>query len=355
MDRPESSSRLRILVTGSAGFIGFHLARRLLADGHVVLGIDGLTPYYDVELKRRRHAILKHHQDFTCATPMLEDEAALNAAVQPFKPEIIVHLAAQPGVRYSLENPRAYVDSNLVGTFNVMEIARTQRPAHFLLASTSSVYGANPATPFVEIDRADHPLTLYAATKKAGEEMSHAYSHLWSIPTTVFRFFTVYGPWGRPDMALFKFAEAMLEDRPIEVFNEGRLERDFTYIDDLVEAVTRLIHTPPILGRPIGPDDSLSPAAPWRSVNIGRGQPVNLMDFLGILERALGREARVVFADMQAGDMASTFASADLLADLTGYHPSTAPETAVAAFCAWLLAYRRDPEGVCRAASALPP
>jgi len=345
---------LRILVTGSAGFIGFHLARRLLADGHAVLGIDGLTPYYDVELKLRRHAILQSHHDFTCVTLMLEDAAALNAAVEPFKPDIIVHLAAQAGVRYSLENPRAYVDSNLVGTFNVMEIARTQAPAHFLLASTSSVYGANTDTPFAETDRADHPLTLYAATKKAGEEMSHAYSHLWSIPTTVFRFFTVYGPWGRPDMALFKFADAMLDGRPIEVFNEGRLERDFTYIDDLVEAVTRLIHTPPVLGQPIGPGDSLSPAAPWRTVNIGRGHPVNLMDFLGILERALGRNAEVVFADMQAGDMASTFARADLLADLTGYRPETAPETAIIAFCEWLRAYRRDPDAACRKAVVLP-
>ncbi len=354
MDRPKISSRLRILVTGSAGFIGFHLARRLLADGHAVLGIDGLTPYYDIELKRRRHAILQAHQDFSCATVMLEDDSALNAAVQPFKPQIIVHLAAQAGVRYSLENPRAYVDSNLVGTFNVMEVARTQAPAHFLLASTSSVYGANTDTPFAETDRADHPLTLYAATKKAGEEMSHAYSHLWSIPTTVFRFFTVYGPWGRPDMALFKFAEAMLDDRPIEVFNEGRLERDFTYIDDLVEAVTRLIDTPPVLGQPISALDSLSPAAPWRTVNIGRGQPVNLMDFLGILERALGQKAEVIFADMQAGDMASTFAGADLLADLTGYRPATSPDTAVAAFCDWLRAYRRDPDAICRAAGALP-
>jgi len=338
---------LRILVTGSAGFIGFHLARRLLADGHAVLGVDGLTPYYDVELKRRRHAILQRHLNFACATLMLEDAAALNAAVQPFEPQIIVHLAAQAGVRYSLENPRAYVDSNLVGTFNVMEIARTQKPAHFLVASTSSVYGANTATPFAETDRADHPLTLYAATKKAGEGMSHAYSHLWSIPTTIFRFFTVYGPWGRPDMALFKFAEAMLDGRPIEVFNEGRLERDFTYIDDLVEAVTRLIHTPPVLGQPIGRDDSLSPAAPWRTVNIGRAHPVNLMDFLAILERALGREAKVLFAEMQAGDMTSTFASADLLADLTGYRPATAPETAIVAFCEWLRVYRRDPLSAC--------
>jgi UDP-glucuronate 4-epimerase len=344
---------LRILVTGSAGFIGFHLARRLLADGHAVLGIDGLTPYYDVDLKRRRHAILRSHDDFSCATLMLEDAAALNGAVQPFKPQIIVHLAAQAGVRYSLENPRAYVDSNLVGTFNVMEIARTQAPAHFLLASTSSVYGANTDTPFGETDRADHPLTLYAATKKAGEEMSHAYSHLWSIPTTVFRFFTVYGPWGRPDMALFKFAEAMLDGRPIEVFNEGRLERDFTYIDDLVEAVTRLIHTPPVLGRPVGDDDSLSPAAPWRTVNIGRGQPVNLMDFLGILERTLGRNAEVIFADMQAGDMASTFARADLLAELIGYRPGTSPETAITAFCDWLRVYRHDPDAACLAAGAL--
>ena len=228
---------MRILVTGTAGFIGFHLASRLLADGHEVFGVDGLTDYYDVALKRDRHAILKSHNGFSEHVTMLEDRDALGAAAEAAHPEVIVHLAAQAGVRYSLENPRSYVDSNLVGTFNVMEIARTHAVRHLLLASTSSIYGGNEAMPFRETDKADLPLTLYAATKKATELMTHSYSHLWNIPTTAFRFFTVYGPWGRPDMALFRFVEAILAGRPIEVFNNGQMSRDFTYVADIAEGV----------------------------------------------------------------------------------------------------------------------
>jgi UDP-glucuronate 4-epimerase len=335
---------LRILVTGSAGFIGFHLARRLLVDGHDVMGLDALTPYYDVELKRRRHRILAQAPGFTPHELRLEDTAAVAALTQASPPDVIVHLAAQAGVRHSLEAPREYVNANLIGTFNIMEAARAHRVRHLLFASTSSVYGANRRTPFRESDATDHPLSLYAATKTAAEAMTHAYSHLWDIPTTAFRFFTVYGPWGRPDMALFKFAEAILEGRQIEVFNQGRLERDFTYIDDLVEAVVRLARTPPRAGEPVGEGDSLSPAAPWRVVNIGRGEPVKLMDFLALIEAALGREARIAFTPMQAGDMAATFASPHLLEALTGYRPSTPPEVGVPAFCAWLRAYRSDPD-----------
>jgi UDP-glucuronate 4-epimerase len=342
---------LRILVTGTAGFIGFHLARRLLLDGHQVTGIDALTPYYDVELKRRRHAVLARSPAFRAHEVQLEDVAALALAAQAAEPQMIVHLAAQAGVRYSLEAPRDYIEANLVGTFNVMELARVHRVGHFLFASTSSVYGANAKVPFRESDPTAHPVSLYAATKTAGEAMTHAYSHLWSIPTTAFRFFTVYGPWGRPDMALFKFAEAMLEDRPIEVFNHGQLERDFTFIDDLVEAIARLMRTPPRSGDPVGAADSLSPVAPWRVVNIGRGEPVKLMDFIATLERALDRKAQVVFTDMQAGDMAATFAAADLLQALTGYRPTTAPDVGVPAFCDWLGAYRADPLAACAAAA----
>src|SRR6185503_156601 len=263
---------MRFLITGTAGFIGFHLAKRLLADGHVVQGVDGMTSYYDVELKKKRHALLSQSNRFIAHTLMLEDEVRLASVVAEAKADIIVHLAAQAGVRYSIENPRAYLNSNLVGTFNVLELVRKHKPQHFLLASTSSVYGANRELPFRETDRADHPMTLYAATKKSCELMAHSYAHLFQIPTTVIRFFTVYGPWGRPDMALFKFVDAILDGRPIDLYNHGDMVRDFTFVGDLVRAIRLLIDTPPV--RPasadeIEPGDSLSPVAPWRIVNIG--------------------------------------------------------------------------------------
>ena len=270
---------MRILVTGTAGFIGFHLTRRLLADGHQVTGLDGMTDYYDVGLKRARRDMLRAHDAFTDHELMLEDGEGLWAAAEQAAPDAIVHLAAQAGVRYSLTNPGAYVQSNLVGTFNVMETARRLQVGHLLFASTSSVYGADETIPFVESAAADHPLTLYAATKKSGEAMTHAYSHLWNIPTTIARFFTVYGPWGRPDMALGRFVEAILADRPIDLFNLGHMERDFTYVDDLVEALVRLMAAVPERGRPACDADTLSPVAPWRVVNIGRGQPVPLRGF----------------------------------------------------------------------------
>jgi UDP-glucuronate 4-epimerase len=323
---------MRVLVTGAAGFIGFHLSRRLLAEGCEVDGYDGMTAYYDVALKEARWAELGRFPRFRGRIAMLEDAAALGAFAEP-KPDIVVHLAAQAGVRYSLENPRAYVEANLVGTFNVLEVARGVR--HLLLASTSSVYGANAATPFRETDRTDHPLTLYAATKKAGEDMAHAYAHLWKTPTTAFRFFTVYGPWGRPDMALFKFVAATLRGEPVDVYGEGRMQRDFTYIDDLVEAVRRLIDLPPQESAPEGPFDSLSPAAPYRVVNIGGGRPIGLMAFIDAVERALGRKAERRMLPMQKGDVPATCASPDLLRALTGYVPATDVETGVRAFVEW--------------------
>ena len=326
---------MRILVTGTAGFIGFFLAQRLLADGHEVFGVDGFTDYYDIALKRDRHAILKTHNGFSEHVTMLEDQSGLAAAAKVARPEVIVHLAAQAGVRYSLENPRAYVDSNLVGTFNVMELARAHAVSHLLLASTSSVYGGNTEMPFRETDKADLPLTLYAATKKATELMTHSYSHLWNIPTTAFRFFTVYGPWGRPDMALFKFVDAILAGRPIEVFNNGQMSRDFTYVEDLVEGLARLIERPPVRGEPVSEADSLSPVAPWRAVNIGGGAPVSLMSFIEAIEASLGRKALRDYKPMQAGDVPATFADASLLQALTGYTPSTPVEVGVARFCAW--------------------
>jgi UDP-glucuronate 4-epimerase len=331
---------MRILVTGTAGFIGFHLAARLIAEGVEVIGVDGMTDYYDVALKQARHAILAKHNGFSSHALMLEDDDAFARVAEAVRPDVIVHLAAQAGVRYSLENPRAYVDSNLVGAFNVMETARRLAVGHLLVASTSSVYGANEVMPFVETERADHPLTLYAATKKAGEEMTHAYAHLWSLPTTMFRFFSVYGPWGRPDMALFKFVAGVLEGRAIDVYNNGHMERDFTYVEDLVEAVWRLIGTPPERGKPVsGAVDSLSPVAPWRVVNIGRGAPIGLMDLIGEIEICLGRKARLNMMPMQAGDVSSTFADASLLQALTGYKPATPLAEGVRAFCEWYKAY----------------
>ncbi|MFG1428334.1 NAD-dependent epimerase/dehydratase family protein [Roseixanthobacter glucoisosaccharinicivorans] len=332
---------MRILVTGTAGFIGFHLARLLLRSGHEIAGVDGLTPYYDVSLKRRREALLLQNAGFTAHEVMLEDSLALNAIAEAFQPEAIIHLAAQAGVRYSLENPRSYVEANLVGTFNVMELARVHAVKHFMLASTSSVYGANTLMPFVEDERTDFPLTLYAATKKATEVMSHSYAHLWGIPTTAFRFFTVYGPWGRPDMALFKFTRCMLRGEPIDVYNHGDMYRDFTYVDDLVKAVALLLDAAPARGSANESDDSLgtSPAAPFRVVNIGKGSPVRLLDFIEEIERCVGRPAIRNYMPMQPGDVPNTYANVDLLERLTGYRPDTDVAAGVAAFVAWYKDY----------------
>ena len=333
---------MRFLITGSAGFIGFHLANRLLADGHVVAGVDGLTPYYDVKLKEARHALLSRSNRFTAHIAMLEDEERLVEIVAAAKPDVIFHLAAQAGVRYSLENPRAYVDSNVTGTFKLLEVVRRNPVRHFIFASTSSIYGANQKMPFAETDPTDHPMTLYAATKKAGELMAHNYAHLWNIPVTAVRFFTVYGPWGRPDMALFKFVDAIVNGRPIELYGEGRMSRDFTYIDDLVEAMVRLVPCVPAqsaFGETI-PGDSLSPVAPFRVVNIGGGAPVPLLDFVAAIETVLGQKAKRDLLPMQPGDVPTTFASADLLERLTGYRPAMGIAEGIGKFVEWYRAYK---------------
>jgi UDP-glucuronate 4-epimerase len=334
---------MRVFITGTAGFIGFHLASRLLELGHFVDGFDGMTSYYDLRLKEARRAILRRTNGFRDTIAMLEDMGALTRAVEASAPDVIVHLAAQAGVRYSLENPRAYVDANLVGAFNVMELARAHPLRHFLIASTSSVYGANPVTPFVESACTDQPLTLYAATKKANEAMAHSYAHLWSIPTTLFRFFTVYGPWGRPDMAPLKFIEAIEDGRPIDIYNHGDMERDFTYVSDLVEGIVRLIDHPP--PRPDeskeSGDDAVSPVAPYRIVNIGRGEPIKLLDFVETIERKLGKRAIRNYLDMQPGDMRRTFADSSLLERLTGYRPSTPLEEGVSHLVDWYRDYRQ--------------
>jgi UDP-glucuronate 4-epimerase len=333
-----------VLITGTAGFIGFHLAKALLAEGFRVVGYDGMTPYYDVALKRARHQALLQSPGFTCEEGMLEDMGRLQALCQRERPEVIVHLAAQAGVRYSLENPRSYVEANLLGAFNVLECARELGVEHLLMASTSSAYGANTEMPFVETQKTAHPLTLYAATKQANEAMAHSYAHLWTLPVTMFRFFTVYGPWGRPDMALFKFVKAALAGEPIEIYNHGKMARDFTYVTDLVRGIRLLIDTPPV--RPatpedIPPGDSLSPVAPWRIVNIGNSTRVPLMTFVDEIERALGFPVTKEFKEMQRGDVPETWADCSLLQRLTGYRPETGVREGVAAFVAWYRDYYR--------------
>jgi len=331
----------RILITGTAGFIGFHLAKLLLAEGVRVQGYDGMTAYYDVTLKQRRHAILLQNPNFTALEGMLEDHPRFDALADAFQPEVIVHLAAQAGVRYSLENPRAYLGSNVIGTFTVMEAARRLGVRHLLMASTSSVYGASTRMPFRETDPADTPLTVYAATKKATESLAHAHAHLWKLPTTMFRFFTVYGPWGRPDMALFKFVDAILQGRPIDLYNRGQMYRDFTYVDDLVRAIRLLIDVPPV--RPVNalvPEgDSLSPVAPFRVVNIGNSDAVQLLDFVEAIEDCLGRKAIRNLMPMQMGDVPATWADAALLERLTGYRPRTDVRDGIAQFVAWFRDY----------------
>ncbi len=335
---------MRILVTGSAGFIGFHVARRLLELGHEVSGLDGFTPYYDRALKLRRHEILAENGRFSGHEVLLEDVSELTRLYGNGFDEVY-HFAAQAGVRYSLENPRSYIDANIVGTYNLLELMRALPPRHALMASTSSVYGANAKIPFREIDPADHPLTLYAATKKASEEMAHAYSHLFGIPITMLRFFTVYGPWGRPDMALFKFAAALFDGRPIDIYNHGKMRRDFTFVGDLAEAIVLLageIPPLPAASRAGLPEaDSLSPVAPWRVVNIGAEQPVDLMDFVKTIEAATGLVATCNFMDMQQGDVPVTFADTSLLSGLTGFKPTTKLADGVAAFVAWFRDYYR--------------
>ncbi len=332
---------MRLLVTGSAGFVGFSLARKLLAAGHTVCGIDGMTPYYDVALKERRHDLLRRHHNFTAHRLMLEDGEALDEAAAAAEPEIVFHLAAQAGVRYSLDHPRAYIDSNVVGSFNVIEFCRRHPVRHLLIASTSSVYGANARLPFAETDPTDTPLTIYAASKKAAEAMAHGYAHLWNIPTTVFRLFTVYGPWGRPDMALFKFVKAMLAGELVEIYNHGEMERDFTYIDDAALSIERLMDKVPVAGRPVGDMDSLSPVAPFRVVNVGGGAPVKLMDFVAAIEKALGIAAKRHYIDMQAGDVPNTRASSALLEALIGFRPATPIATGIADFVAWYREYHK--------------
>ncbi|MGN7830795.1 NAD-dependent epimerase [Pseudoxanthomonas sp. 22568] len=328
---------MRVLVTGAAGFIGYHLSERLLARGDEVLGYDNLNPYYDPRLKQARLDRLLPQPGFQFVNAALEDRTALEQAFDGFRPQRVVNLAAQAGVRYSLENPQAYIDSNIVGFTNILEACRHRRVEHLVYASSSSVYGANRKLPFAVEDSVDHPVSLYAASKKANELMAHTYSHLFDLPTTGLRFFTVYGPWGRPDMALFLFTRRILAGEPIDVFNHGRHTRDFTYIDDIVEGVIRTLDRVP------GPDpdyDPLAPSpatssAPYRVYNIGNHQPVELLRYIEVLEDCLGRKAERSLLPLQPGDVPDTYADVAALSRDTGYAPSTPIETGVRRFVDW--------------------
>lgn len=329
-----------VLVTGSAGFIGYHLCARLLADGVRVIGLDAMTDYYDVALKQARVARLTPDPGFTEIIGRVEKPGLVADLFGQYRPDHVVHLAAQAGVRYSIENPRSYLESNIAGTFEILEAARAHPPRHMLLASTSSVFGANTQMPYRETDKADHQMSFYAASKKATEAMAHSYAHLFGLATTMFRFFTVYGPWGRPDMAPFRFTDAILNGRPIDVYNHGDMQRDFTYVDDLVEAICLLMRAVP--ERPAGPvpeGDSLSPVAPWRVVNIGNSQAVQLTDFIAAIEAATGVTAQRNLMPMQPGDVPATWADATLLQTLTGYKPRTSVSEGMARYVDWYRSY----------------
>lgn len=331
-----------VLVTGSAGFIGYYLCTRLLQDGFRVIGLDAMTDYYDVKLKERRQQMLLQNEHFKAVNDRVEAPDLLMSLFRTETPDFVIHLAAQAGVRYSIENPRSYLDSNIAGTFELLEAARAFPPEHMLLASTSSAYGANTQMPYTETDKADHQMSFYAATKKATESMAHSYAHLYGLPVTMFRFFTVYGPWGRPDMALFKFTKAILEGRPIDVYNHGNMKRDFTYVEDLVEGIRLLMDAAPVRpedGEAVPEGDSLSPVAPWRVVNIGNSTSVQLTEFIEAIEAATGRTAERNLMPMQAGDVPATWANADLLQKLTGYRPRTTVQEGVARFVAWYRDY----------------
>ncbi len=338
----ESEDMARYVVTGIAGFIGFHVASCLLRGGHEVTGIDAFTDYYDVGLKRSRAKLLEAFPGCRIYEQVLGDLAALRRIEAAQSADVVIHLAGQVGVRHSLKDPRSYVDANVVGAFNVLELARESNWRHLMLASTSSVYGSGDF-PFRESDKADRPLTIYAATKKSMELMAHCYSHLWSIPTTVFRFFSVYGPWGRPDMAYFMFTKGILAGEPIDVYNGGKMQRDFTYVDDLVDAIARLSSLAPLDPRRdrlgASPAGLASDVAPYRVVNIGRGQPVNLLDFIRVLEERLGRTALKNHLPTQAGDPSETRADTTLLESLIGSKPSVPIEVGLGEFVDWYRSY----------------
>ncbi len=334
---------MKILLTGAAGFIGMTTCLRLLARGDEVVGLDNLNDYYEVQLKLDRLARMQPHANFRFVKADVADRAAIEQIFAAEKFDRVIHLAAQAGVRYSLQNPQAYVDSNIVGFMNILEGCRHTKVAHLVYASSSSVYGGNTRMPFSERDSVDHPVSMYAATKKANELMAHTYSHLFGLPTTGLRFFTVYGPWGRPDMALFLFTKAILEGRPIDVFNRGQMRRDFTFVDDIVEGVIRVtdrVATPDPAFNADQPDPATS-YAPFRVFNIGNHNPVPLLDFIGCIEDALGRKAEKNLLPLQDGDVPATYADVDALANWVGFAPATSIQSGIARFVEWYRAYYR--------------
>lgn len=331
------------LVTGAAGFIGFHISQRLLDEGWRVVGLDCMSDYYDVTLKEQRESMLLQNGSYRSVHEKVETPNVLMSLFEEERPDVVIHLAAQAGVRYSIENPRAYLESNINGTFELLEAARAFPPEHMLLASTSSAYGANKDMPYLETVKADHQMSFYAATKKSTENMAHSYAHLFNLPITMFRFFTVYGPWGRPDMALFKFTKAILNGDPIDVYNHGDMSRDFTYIDDLVHGMRLLIDAIPedqdLTVEHAVTKDSKSRVAPFRVVNIGNSQPSQLLDFIIAIEKSVGTEAVKNFMPMQPGDVPATWADTTLLAKLTGYKPNMDLSAGVQNFVNWYREY----------------
>jgi len=332
---------MKIFITGTAGFIGFSLAKSLLEKNHIVCGYDGITNYYDIQLKNSRNKILKQYRNFSFTRGMLENKNLLNKVIVKFKPEIIIHLAAQAGVRYSIDKPRTYLSSNIIGTYNIIELAHKMKVKHLMIASSSSVYGANKKIPYSENDSVKLQMSIYASTKLATESIAHSYSNIWKIPTTVLRFFTVYGPWGRPDMALFKFTKSILKGIKIDIYNKGNLYRDFTYIDDVVNAVSLLIKkTPRYKKNPsLNRIDSISSVAPFRIINIGNSKKIKLLDFVKTIENSLGKKALRNYMPMQQGDVFMTLANTKLLKKITGIVPNTNYKKGVRKFIEWYLDY----------------
>ena len=332
--------KTKLFITGSSGFIGFHVAKKYLDKGFKVYGFDSMNNYYDVNLKRSRLNILKKYKNFSFTKGNLENQEKLNSSINKFKPSIIIHLAAQAGVRYSIENPKIYLNSNIIGTFNVIECAKKLKIKHLIIGSSSSVYGANKKFPFQEIDKTDRQISFYAATKKSTENIAHSYSSLWKIPITVLRFFTVYGPWGRPDMAYFKFTKNILKGKKIDVYNKGKMYRDYTYIDDIVDGIVKLTNKIPKLNSSKKyKNDSISHVAPIRTLNIGNTKKVLLSDFISAIEKNLNKKAVKRFLPMQKGDVYSTLSDSSLLRRITGYNPKTKYKDGIKKFLNWYLDY----------------
>ena len=331
--------KIKIFITGTSGFIGFHTAKKFLDKGFSVKGFDSMNNYYDVRLKKARLSILKKYKKFTFTKSNLENKNKLSKSILNFRPKIIIHLAAQAGVRYSINNPEIYLKSNIEGTFNVIEIAKKINIKHLIIGSSSSVYGSNKKIPFKEIDKADHQISFYAATKKSTESLAHAYSSLWKLPITMLRFFTVYGPWGRPDMAYFKFTKNILNKKKIDIYNKGKMYRDYTYIDDIVDGIYKIIYKIPKANKKKHKNDSISNIAPFRILNIGNTKKIYLLNFINFLEKELGIKAIKNYMPMQKGDVQSTLSDSNLLKKITGYNPQTNYKTGIRRFVDWYLNY----------------